>query len=151
MELKKEKTECQKVKEMELTVKKNWLVPPCWRARCTETNRQEREELETTHVPLGDWRTHCMMGRGRHPSPRHQTKEQWSVAKTHHCDGPPLRENEGCCESSNNVKRISNLHRGQTSEHHEQCCVEKKKESKSRGHLREWRDSLTCLVIVRSR
>ena len=37
-------------------------------------------------------------------------------------------------------EEISNLHRGerrQTSEHHEQCCVEKK-ESKNRGQLREW-------------
>ena len=31
------------------------LAPPDWRVRA----------VEVTHMPLRDWRTHCVMGRGR--------------------------------------------------------------------------------------
>ena len=71
---------------------------------CTQT---DREEHEATHVPFRDWRTHCMMGRGRH-----------------NCDGLLLHEHQFGGECSNNTKTISNVHCGERregSEHHEQC------------------------------
>ena len=57
-------------------------------------------------------------------------RERGSVEKPHCCDDLLLHGNEVCFERSNNVRRISDLHRGerrQTSEHHEQCCVVEKK------------------------
>ena len=39
-----------------------------WRVRAGPRNKltaREREEHEATHMPFGDWCTHCMMGRGR--------------------------------------------------------------------------------------
>ena len=41
---------------------------PDWRVRAGPRNRptqKEREEHEATHVPFRDWRTHCMVARGR--------------------------------------------------------------------------------------
>ena len=153
------------------------LAAPDWRVRAGPRNKpiqKARQEHEATRVPLRDWCTHCMMGRRRthhqavaevkHVNPAlvaetdeqgfgrtHQTKERGSVEKTHHCDGLVLHEQEVCCEISNNVRRISNLHRGErrpTSEHHELCCVEKRR-PKNRGHLRGWREFIDLLVIVR--
>ena len=54
------------------------MAPPAWRVRAGPRNKptqKEREDHEAIHVPFRDWRTHCMMVRGAHPSPRHQIKE----------------------------------------------------------------------------
>ena len=62
------------------------MAPPDLRVRAGSRNsptQKAREEHEATHVPFRDWCTHCMMGRGTHPSPRHQTKERGSIEKTH--------------------------------------------------------------------
>ena len=53
------------------------LTAPDWRVRLGPRNKptqKEREEHEATHVPLRDWCTHCMMGRGR--THHHITKQK---------------------------------------------------------------------------
>ena len=50
---------------------RDWCVRAGPRNRPT---RKEREEDEATHVPLRDWCTHCMMGRGR--THHHVTKQR---------------------------------------------------------------------------
>ena len=90
---------------------------------------KEREDHEATHVQFRDWCTHCMMGRGRthHHVTKQRSKDQSrrpTIAMDYY-----FMNSEVFCECSNNVRTISNLHRrqrGPTSEHHEQCCFEKK-------------------------
>ena len=136
MELKKEKTECRMKKDVVLGTSD-------WRARASSrsnTTQQEKKEHQSTHVPFTDshalndgWRAH------HHHVTKHQSRRP-TIA---------IHENKVCCEYSNNVIKTGNLHhieRRQTSEHHDQCCVEK---LKNRRQLREWRNSWTCLVIER--
>ena len=47
------------------------MAPPDW---CVRTTQKKKEEHEATHVPLGDWCSHCMMCRGR--THHHVTKQK---------------------------------------------------------------------------
>ena len=49
-------------------------------------------------------------GQRTHSSPHHQTEERGSNGKAHHCMGVLLNECEICCERSNNMKGITDLH-----------------------------------------
>ena len=67
MEVRKQKTKCQRKKEMEEEV-----APPDWRVRAGP--HKEKEEHEATRVPFRDWCTHCMKGRSR--THHHVTKQK---------------------------------------------------------------------------
>ena len=104
MKLKKEKLECQMKQEVALMVKKNWHRP-------TSSNKptlKEREEHQATHVTK-------------------QQSEDQSRRPTIAMDYYFMKM-KSVVRTQNTVRRISNLQlseRRQTSEFHEQCCVEK--------------------------
>ena len=111
MELKKNEMKCQMMKEAQ-------------KSTDTEGERKGRSDTRTAQ------RLVCTLHDGKrpHPSPRGKTKKQGSVKKAHHRHGLLLHEIEVCTECPNDLRRIDNLHCGegrQTSEHHEQRCVEK--------------------------
>ena len=117
------------------------LVAPDWRVRAVSRNTRTVHRLVCTYD-----------GKRPHTSPRHKTKKRGSVEWAHHGHGILLHENEVCCECSNNLRGIDNLHCGerrQASEHHEQLCGDKGSRE-NLGQSRGWRSSLICLVTVRS-
>ena len=109
------------------------LAPPDWRVRAEPRNKptpKEREEHEATLVPFTDWCVHCMMARGRTHHHVTKLKSVWISRED------PLFAMDcyfmgmkSVVNGSKDVKRISNLHRGerrQTSEHDAQCYVVKR-------------------------
>ena len=105
------------------------LAAPDWRVKGPENKptQKEREECEATHVPLRDRCLHCIMGRGR--SHHHVTKQR----SEDQARRPTIAMNyyfmkmKSVVNAQNNDRIIRNLYRRerrQTSEHHDQCCVE---------------------------
>ena len=59
------------------------LTAPDWRVRAGPRNKPTQKDTRTVQRLV-----HTLHGGQRaHPSPHHQTKEQRSVEKTHHCNG----------------------------------------------------------------
>ena len=131
------------------------LAPPNWRVRAELRNRppqEEREEHKATHVLIRDWRTRCVMGRGR--TPHHVTKQN--------SEGRLRRLTIALDCYLMSVKYVVNAQtiwkelltciavKRQTSRNHEQCCVEwrwgKTMDSWERSEIRR-----LALDIVRSR
>ena len=53
------------------------LATPDWRVRAGPRNRlTQKEREEHAALPFRDWRTHCMMGRGRTHHHVHHAKER---------------------------------------------------------------------------
>ena len=57
-----------------------------WRVRAGPRNkliaRERGKSHEATHMPFRDWCAHCMMGRGRTPSPHVEAKERGLAEET---------------------------------------------------------------------
>ena len=83
------------------------LAAPVWRVRAGPRNDPK------PRVPFRDWCAHCVLGRGRTHHHVAKQKNQGSVEKARHRHGLLLHENEVCCECSNNLIRIDNLHCGE--------------------------------------
>ena len=120
------------------------LAPPDWRVRAGPRNKpiqKEREEHEATHVPSRDWCTHCMMGRGRTQAhvPKRKSEDpsrRPAIAMESVVNAQTISQESVTCIAVKDVRHQNIM-----------SSVALKKESKNRGQLREWRNSLTWFWI----